>query len=348
MRIKHFVALVLLWVCLFSFMSCSSSTSDSKKSNKSSPDAGKTLTVYAGLDEAYAKKATEEFEKDTGIKVNMIRMSGGEILGKIKAEKEQPRASVWYGGPADSFIQAKDEGLIEAYKSPNAEKISDQVKDKDGYWTGIYRGYLGFISNKKLIADAKIEAPKSWEDLLKPELKGQITVANPETSGTAYTMVSTLVQLKGENDGFEYLKKLKVQVKSFVKSGSGPINLASEGQCMVGIAFLHDGIKTIKAGKDLVLSAPSEGTGYEIGATAMIKNAPEKEAAKKFIDWALTAKAQEIGQTAGLYQFLTAPGAKEPKEAELLKDTKLINYDVKWSGDNKNKLLEKWKNTVMK
>lgn len=318
--------------------------------NKASGDAAKQetkkdlkLTIYAGLMEDHANAVAKEFEKQTGVKTSIVRMSGGEILTRIKAEKENPKASVWYGGPADTFIEAKGENLIEPYVSPTAKEIPDKFKDKDGYWTGIYNGYLGFVCNGKLLKEKNVDVPKSWQDLLKPEYKGQIVVANPGSSGTAYTMVATLVQLMGEKEAMSYLKKLDGQVKQYPKTGSAPAQMAGMGETMVGICFLHDGIKYQKQGyTDLVLSAPSEGTGYEIGAVALIKNAPDPEAAKIFIDWCLKKDVQEMGQKFGSYQFLTNTGAVPPKEAEQLKDTKLIEYDMKFAGENRSKLVEEW------
>ena len=314
-------------------------------------DSGKggsqKLTLYWGAMEDFMVADINAFQKETGIKVEGVRMSSGETIGRIKAEKANPKASLWFGGPADGQIQAKADGLLEKYVSPNAAKIPEQFKDKDGYWTGVYVGYLGFASNGKLLKEKGVEAPKSWADLLKPEFKGQIVTANPGSSGTAYTMLAALVQLKGEKEGLEYMKQLHKQIKNYQKSGTAPARLAGQGECMVGISFLHDAIKYREEGmKDLILTSPMEGTGYEVGGVSLIKGGPDQDAAKKFIDWCLTAKAQEIGQTVGSYQFLTNPDAKPPKQAAELNGTKLINYNFEWAGAHRNELVEKWSKAI--
>lgn len=307
------------------------------------------LTIYSGVLEDYMVAAVKEFEKDTGVKTEAVRMSSGEVLGRIRAEKENPKASIWFGGPADAFIQASEEGLMENYASKNAADILDKFKDKNGAWTGIYVGYLGFASNEKLLKEKGVEAPKSWADLLKPEFKGQISMANPGSSGTAYTTLATMVQMMGEEKGLEYMANFDKQVKSYEKSGTAPARMAGQGEVMVGVTFLHDAIKYREEGmKDLVLTAPSEGTGYEIGAVGIIKGGPDQEAAKMFVDWALTKKAQEIGQTVGSYQFLTNPNANPPASAAEIKNTKLINYDLDWAGKHRTELVEKWNNAVKK
>lgn len=335
---KKLLALALMGTLALGIAGCG----DSKK-------APQEITVYAGMLEEYMNKGKQDFEKETGIKVNAVRMSSGEVVNRIRAEKNNPQASVWWGGPADGYIQAKEEGLLEKYVSPTASEIPDKFKDKEGYWTGIYVGYLGFASNKKMLDEKGIPVPQSWQDLLHPGLKGQISAANPGSSGTAYTTLATVVQIMGEEKGLQYMKALDGQIKNYQKSGTAPARMVGQGEAIVGLSFLHDAIKYREEGmKDLVLSAPSEGTGYEIGGVAIIKGGPNQEAAKKFVDWALTKKAQEIGQTAGSYQFLTNSKATPPKQADELKNTKLIDYDFQWAGTNKKELIEKWGKTTGK
>lgn len=319
-------------------------TVEAPASNTPVKEIPEEITMYIGVVEEQALKIAEEFEKAKGIKVNFVRMSGGEILTRIRSEKENPKASVWYGGSADSFIAAKTEGLLQPYVSPNAAKISDQFKDPEGYWTGIYQGYLGFICDKRFFDENKLELPKSWDDLLKPEFKGHIMVANPGSSSTGYLFLSTMVQMRGEEKALKYMKELNGQIKQYTKAGEAPAKSAALGECAIGITFLHNGIRMMKEGfTNIALSVPEEGTSYELGSVGMIKGAPEEEAAKIFIDWCLTKECQEIGQKyTNSYQFLTNPEAQTPKEAESLKDTKLINYDFVWSGENKARLLEAW------
>ena len=306
------------------------------------------LTIYGGMQEAHVAKAAKAFAEETGIKTDFIRMSGGEILTRIRAEKANPQASIWYGGPADTFIQAKGEGLLEPYKSTAAARIDAKFKDTDGVWSGIYVGSLGFATNKKFLQEKKIDPPKSWKDLLKPEFKGQVVMADPGSSGTAFTTVATILQLMGEGEGWKYLKALAGQVQQFTKSGSAPGQMAARGEIGVGILFSHDIIQLQKEGYQLELTFPGEGTGYEIGSVAIIKGGPDQEAARKFVDWALGKKAQEIGQTVGSYQLLTNPEAQSPSESIPLSQLKVVNYDLDWAGKNRKAILERWNKEITK
>ncbi|MDQ0252933.1 iron(III) transport system substrate-binding protein [Evansella vedderi] len=301
------------------------------------------LTVYVGLYEDHAIRAIETFEKETGIKVSHVRMSNGEILARIRAEQNAPKASVWYGGPSDTFVQAKYEGLLKSYTSPNSSFIPDIYKDPEGYWTGIYVGSIALVSNRSWLQDVGLDIPNSWEDLLKPEYKGMVSMADPRSSGTAYTILATLVQLMGEEEAFDYLEKLNENVRSYTTSGSVPGRSVGMGETGVAIMFAHDALKFFKEGfRDLVITIPKEGTGYEIGAVAMISNGPDLEAAKTFIDWSLTKQAQEIGKHTGNFQLLTNETAISPEEAFYLTEINVIDYDHNWAGLNRAILIERW------
>lgn len=332
---KKIVSLMIVSIMMFSLVGCSNSSED-------------VLTVYVGFQEDHAVEAMRQFTEDTGIKVEMVRMSAGEILARIRSEKGNPQASVWYGGPADTFVAAQQEGLLDSYVSQNANVIDPSFKDADGFWTGIYVGALGFASNKDFLERNGLEAPQSWEDLLDPAFENEIIMAHPGSSGTAYAVLYTVLQVfGGEEAGFEYLEKLHPQIQQYTTSGSAPGRMVGMEEAGVGILFAHDIIKYQEEGfENLVLTIPNDGTGYETGAVALVKDAPNQELAKKFIDWSLTTSAQEVGQRTGSYQNLTNPNAKEPEKAVRLSDINIINYDPLEAGSERQRLLDKWDSEI--
>jgi len=308
-----------------------------------------SLVIYAGLYEDHAIRAIETFQKETGIKVSYVRMSAGEVLGRIREEKEKPIASVWFGGTGDTFVQAKLEGLLQPYESINAKMIDSEYRDPDNYWTGIYIGSVAFVSNKKWLQQMGLSAPQSWDDLLKPEYRGMLAMGSPLSSGTGYTVIATLVQLYGEEKAFEYLKAFHELKMTYTTSGSLSGRAAGNGEVGTALAFSHDATRFYKEGfQDIVITYPKEGTGYEIGGVAIIKNGPNMEEAQKFLDWSLTKQAQELGKQVGNYQLLTNRDAKSPEEAISLDSINVISYDLDWAGSNRNRLVAKWKDEILK
>lgn len=305
------------------------------------------LTMYGSTLEVVVREVALAFQQQTGIKVNYIRMSTGEALNRIRAEKSNTQASIWFAGPGDSYLAAKQEGLLQPYVSPVAARIAPQYKDAEGYWTGLFTSVLGFASNTKILAERKLQAPRSWTDLLKPELKGQVAVSNPGTSGTAYTFLSTIVQLMGEEKGFDYLKKLHGQVAQYPKTGMGPGQMAGRGELVTGILMLQDAYLLQKEGYPLELTTPEEGTGYSLEPVALLKGAPEPVEAKRFVDWILSRDGQEVMQRHFHLLFFTNPDLKPRAEAAAYTNAKLIKYDFLGAGANKNRLIEKLQNEVM-
>jgi iron(III) transport system substrate-binding protein len=298
--------------------------------------------------EEWCQGMKQEFEAKYNITVNYVRMSSGEGLARIRAEKDNPQFDLWWGGPIDSFVAAKQEGLLEAYNSPNYKNLLDpaKYKDADNYWVGIYVGTLGFCTNKDwLAANPKSKAPASWDDLLKPEFRGQILVAHPSTSGTSYTALATVLQIRGEEKGWQYLKAYASQVHQFTKSGAAPAKFVGQGEAAVGVVFSHDIVNEIENNRlPLVLTFPKEGTGYEIGGMAILKGGKHRDAAQLWFDWAITAEAQALGPKYKAYQAPTVKGVKL-SHPELLQ-VNLIKYDFQWAGKNKKAFVDKFTNEI--
>jgi iron(III) transport system substrate-binding protein len=304
------------------------------------------LNLLCVPQEEWCEGMKQEFEAEFGITVNYVRMSSGEAIARLEAERENPQFDIMWGGPNDTYIAGKKSGLFDQYESPNLGNLlnPDLYMDEDNYWAGIYVGSLGFASNADWLAANGQEAPTSWADLLKPEFKGQLLVAHPSTSGTSYTALATILQVLGEDAGWEYLEDYAGQVLQFTKSGSAPAKFVGAGEAAVGIVFSHDIVKQIELGLPLVLSFPEDGTGYEIGGVAIVKGAKNVDAAHKWYDWALTPEAQALGPKYKAYQAPTVGGV-ELSFPELL-EVNLIDYDFQWAGDNKKDFIDRFSNEI--
>jgi iron(III) transport system substrate-binding protein len=223
-----------------------------------------------------------------------------------------------------------------------------QAKSAGDKTIGIYSGALGYGYNEELLKANNLPVPACWKDLTKPVYKGFVQMANPNSSGTAYTTLATIVQLFGEDEGFEFMKALHKNINQYTKSGSAPIKAAARGENTIGIVFMHDGVKQTVSGFPIKVVAPCEGTGYEIGSMSIIAGARNLENAKKFYDWALTAPVQSRSLEVKAYQVMSNVAAKSSPAAPDLSAIKLIDYDFKkyGSSDERKRLLKKWDDEV--
>ena len=297
------------------------------------------LVVYGSCEEEYLAAACEHFEELYGIKVQYQRLSTGEVQAKIEEENGNPSADVWFGGTTDPYNVVAAEGLLEAYEAENASHLlGSQYRDPDGYWYGIYKGILGFMVNKDELARMNLEAPADWQDLLKPEYKGLIWLSNYNTAGTAKLVINTMIQKYGHDEGIQYLVDLDKNIHVYTKSGSGPSKNVGTGECVIGIGFLHDGITQIvdNGYENVQLIIPSSGTSFEIGATAIFKGAKHPNAAKLWVEYALSPECVELAASHGSYQFLVIDNAKQPEQASEfgLDPENVMDYDFEDAKNN--------------
>ncbi len=278
-----------------------------------------TLVVYGSCEEEYLAAACKHFEELYGIKTEFQRLSTGEVPTKIEEENGNPSADVWFGGTNNPYDTAAAKGLLDnSYVPANAVNLSkDMYKDPNGYWYGIYTGILGFMVNTDELTRLGLEAPKTWDDLLKPEYKGLIWLSNYNTAGTAKLVVNTLLQMKGHDAGIQYLVDLDKNIQIYTKSGSGPSKNVGIGECTIGIGFLHDGITQIvdNGYGNIGLIIPEDGTTCEIGPVAIFKGAKHPNAAKLFMEYALSPECVELAAKNGSYQFLVLKNATQPQVA---------------------------------
>jgi iron(III) transport system substrate-binding protein len=355
---KKFIALLLAMILAFSLCACGSSSTTTTATTTTTTTEAETpaeeapaddlvslaqaegkLVVYGSCEEEYLAAACENFEALYGIEVEYQRLSTGEVQAKIEEENGNPSADVWFGGTTDPYNVVAAEGLLEAYDAENASHLlSDQYRDPDGYWYGIYKGILGFMVNTDELARLNLDAPQDWADLTDPKYEGLIWLSNYNTAGTAKLVINTMIQKYGHDEGIQYLVDLDKNIQVYTKSGSGPSKNVGTGECVIGIGFLHDGItQIVDNGYDNIeLIIPSSGTSYEIGATAIFKGAAHPNAAKLWIEYALSPDCVNLAQENGSYQFLVIDNATQPEQATAfgLDPENVMDYDFEDAKNN--------------
>ncbi len=308
---------------------------------------GKNLVVYVAFHENEGKALLEAFKKETGANFSFIRMPAGEIVARVQAEKGAPKADIILAGAAENHQFLKNAGLLMQYKSKIAEEaVPEYYRDKDGYWTGFYVGPLAIGINKEYwdreFAPKGLKMPQTFEDLLNPAFKGEIVMPDATTSGTGYTLIASLVQAWGEDKAFEYLKKLRGQVAQYTGSGFKPGQMVGSGEYLIAINFVFDQWLVASRGMPLVSIVP-EGIGWEIGAVSIIKDGPNPEAAKAFVDFMLTKEAGDIHssmtQRVSVRADVPVPEGATPLDQMPINK----NFSFEKAAEQRKVLLERWK-----
>ncbi|MGK6308609.1 ABC transporter substrate-binding protein [Variovorax sp. DT-64] len=310
------------------------------------------LNVVCSVQDEWCSLMSTTFTRSSGIKVNVLKRGSGEALAQLIAERANPKTDVWFGGTGDPHLQAAEQDLTLAYRSPSLARLHPwaQAQAEQSGWrtVGVYSGPLGFAFNTELLAKKKLPAPRCWKDLLSPALKGEVQVANPASSGTAYTMIATIVQLMGEDKAYEYLKGLHANVSQYTRSGTGPIKAAARGETSVSISFVHDAPGEQMQGFPIATDTPCEGTGAEIGSMSIVKGARNLENAKKFYEWALTPAAQQLGVAAKQFQLPSNKTTPLDSRIPDFRKIKFVSYDYAKYGRSaeRKRLIERWEREV--
>ncbi len=302
------------------------------------------LVVYGALHEYEISRILDRFERDTGIRTEFIRLSAGALAARVMAEKARPGGDIFLGGPSDTHESIIPEGVLRPYKSPSLDDIDQFFYHPEHYWSGFYVGPLALAINRNRwkASFGDDPYPKTWEDLLDPKFRGMISMASPAASGTAYTIVATQFFRLGEEAGWEFLEKLHPNIAHYTSSGAAPVQQASTGEVLMGMAFAHDIMKPMASGFPLDLVFP-ENTGWEIGGLSIINGGPNPKAAEMFVDWMLKRDAQQLHTDLSL-RISTHPDVALPPGATPLTALKLVDYDGVWAGANRTRIVEEFNN----
>ena len=302
------------------------------------------LLVYTALETDQLKAYTESFQKtNPNIDLKFVRDSTGVITAKILAEKANPQADVILGVSASSVEIFKQEGMLLPYKPVGFEKLNKRYSDPANppSWVGM-DVYSAVVCYNTVEGQKKnIPQPKSWADLTKPVYKGQITMPNPASSGTGFFDVTAWLQTMGEKGGWAYMDKLHENIAQYTHSGSKPCRQAGAGEFVVGISFDFRGNDVKAKGAPVELVFPTEGLGWDIEASGIVKTSKKIDAAKKLIDWTATKEANEA--YAKNFVIVSHPEVKSklphiPADLE----RRLIKNDFAFAAKNRDKILAEW------
>lgn len=335
---KIFKALIIIVVSAVILNGCISTKPQYVQGND------KSLTIYTALEEEQVNEYIKDFrEMYQDINVNIIMDSHGVISAKLISEKDNPQADVVWGLSSINMIDLDSRNLLKPYIAKSFNEVNKKFVDKGDSpsWTGLTVTETAFVVNYKELEKLNIEIPKSFEDLTKSEYKGLITMPNPASSGTGYFTVSAILQLMGEEKGWEYLKKLDENMGIYTHSGSKPAKLAASGEYPIGISFGYRAIKQINNGDPIKAIFPSEGSGWDLESIALVNKNNIKEESKLFMEWALSKDTMKLYSKNAAITSIDI-NAEPPRGYSKEPLKQLIDNDLEWASKNRSAILKRW------
>lgn len=286
---------------------------------------------------------TKFLSENTGVQVKTLGLSGGELWARVQAEKPNVGADVLFGFAPGPAILGKREGLWVPYPDAPAWKdVHPRYKDKDGAFYDLGTSCFVLVGNKDLLAKKNLAMPTSWFDLLDPKWKGEIVMPSPVTSGTAFMINATFLQILGWDKGWEFLEKLDKNVAQYTRSGNAPLEHVGRGEYILGLTSDEKVPQRLQQGFPILWTAPKEGLGYEGNIVAIVKGTKQLAAAKKIVDFSGTEKFQRwLAQ----FGYLTA---RDAPNAMYTSKPKLVEYSYEWAADNHARVIETWKTKFLR
>jgi len=311
--------------------------------NSAAAQRGK-VTIYTALENDQLgpfKQAIEAAVPEA--EVVWVRDSTGVITARFMAEKDNPRADLVMGVAATSVLVFEKAGLLETYRPQGVDQLKPAFRDdSEPYtWTGM-DAYLGVVCfNTAEAAKIAVQPPKSWKDLLAAKYKGHLVMPHPASSGTGYLMVGAWLQMMGEPEGWKFMDGLHDNMALYTHSGSAPCVQAARGERIAGIALDMRGASEKTKGAPIEVIIPSEGTGWELEAIAIVKGTKNIAAAKKIADWSASKAANELySQTYAITARTDVHNL--PPNYPVNAEKGMIKNDLSWMAQNRERILAEW------
>lgn len=302
------------------------------------------LTIYTAAENDQLEPFKQAIEAAVPeVEVVWVRDSTGVITARFLAEAANPQADMVMGLALSSLLMFDEKGLLESYAPAGQGELREKFRDTRAapVWTGM-DAYVGVICfNTAEASAAGIEQPSSWQDLLKPEFKDKLVMPHPASSGTGYLMVGAWLQMMGEEEGWKFMDSLHENIAAYLHSGSAPCVQAARGERVAGVALDMRGVHERSLGAPIEVVVPSEGTGWEMEANAIVKGTSKLDLAKKVADWGASKGANEVySQT---YAVVAHPDVKNhPEGYPENMESKLIDNDFAWMAANRERILAEW------
>ncbi|MGI6699572.1 MAG: ABC transporter substrate-binding protein [Christensenellales bacterium] len=305
--------------------------------------AGGFLVIYSPHDADPLQAGISLFRAAyPDIKVEYIAAGTGELLQRVAAESENPLADVLWGGGADSLAAFKP--YFQPYVCANDDVIADDFKDVEDLWIGESPLPMVLFYNKNLVPED--EAPKGWEDLLNPKWKGMIAYASPAKSGSAYTQLCTMILAQGgpEGGGWDFVEKFYQNLDGKVQDSSGNCHkLVASGEYAIGVTIEKSAV-LYADNPDVAFVYPAQNSAVPDGV-AIIKNAPNLENAKLFVDFVTGFECQKDQNVN--WKRRPVRSDLEPVGLLPLSELDLTNYDFDWAANEKETIIEKWQEIIV-
>jgi iron(III) transport system substrate-binding protein len=315
-----------------------------------SSDGRSVLTVYSPHGKELLEYYEQGFEKaNPTIDVQWVDMGSQDVLDRMRAEKANPQADLWFGAPAEVFDRAANENLLEPYTPTWATAVEPEARDERGRWFGTYLTPEVIAYNREAVTAA--EAPKDWDDVLDPKWKGKVVIRDPIASGSMRAIFGAIIarsiaQTGSSQAGYDWLRRLDANTREYTLNPTILYQKLGRQEGVISLYNMPD-IATLEQRFNIPVTyvIPSSGTPLLVDAIALVRGSDQLEAAKRYYEYVTTPQALQEAAV----KFLRIPARTDiPRDSlpdwiqTALRDIKPMPIDHKLMADSLDVWMRYW------
>ncbi len=301
-------------------------------------DSAKKLTIYTTLPAEQISLLSQEYQRNENIRLDILYFSEGELLERIQSEKTPLQADLIISKQI-VLEEAAKRSLFSSYSSEQTDLISDDFKDTNGLWTGLWYDPLVFAVNKDFLKGIS-KNPDTWGELVQDN-KYRIAITDFLVSDISANLLYSFISTRGEEKAFAFFKRLHLQTSQYAKFSTTPVRMAGMGEADIGIAPQSDCIRYINDGFPITIIYPKDGTVYSLLGAGIVKNSPNESLGKSFIEWLLLDTPQAILEQNKIHLIPANPDSLLYRYFTT-KSIILLENKQSLTAKQKKQLLEKW------
>lgn len=302
------------------------------------------LTVYTALENEQLAPFKAAAERAVpSIEIAWVRDSTGVITARLVAERANPRADVIWGLSVFSLLALEGQDMLEPYTPPGAAALRPNFRSQRSpmTWTGMDAFVSAICFNRMVAQQRNLPRPTTWADLLNPAFRGQVAMPNPASSGTGFLTIAGWMGSMGEAGAWEFMSRLHENIQVYTHSGSAPCNNAARGEYGVGLSFDLRSVALRNQGAPIDIIIPTDGVGFDLEGTAILRGTRNLEAARRLVDWTVSREANELyGRFFALVAHPDVTPAVQNYPAEFAQ--RLVNQDFTAIAARRDEILREW------
>lgn len=334
MKNRRLIALLLCLLLALLTIGCGS--------DKPAPEPQKELALCSSMGKELTEVIAEDYGKATGTKVHISYLPSGTQQQRFDYLR-QHKFDVWLGGTSEEYFLADEQNILQPYLAKESYKVPAELRNRTGQWTSLYLSYIALLSNKNNLHAYGLYAPETWDELLAPELKDELAMADFSLGGVSYGMLTSVWQMRGREEALQFAAKLNAQNPQYTAGFGEAVDLVYIGKKTVAIVPLDYALLMEARHRHLFATVVKDANRMMLTGAAIMQSAPHPEQARAFLDYLMSDAGEQLLPKHGYhYMWHVKSYPYNDGRRELIGNVHVPVDDLRWTAGYKSEIIRKW------